>query len=279
VGASGAAWCDIVNSVQAGTPWGCCADLYDLEWDAWTSRDLPFYLEEVRHHAPVLELACGTGRLAIPIARAGVPVVGLDASAEMLDVARQKGADLSNLELVLGRIETFDLARQFGAILLALSSFYCLGTAEAQGRALRNARRHVRAGGRLLMDMFVPSEANIGKARTNDSDRGPGRLVGTLAEPGTGRVHEIRETVHHVPDEQVFEVNRMIQTFDASGRPTGEVRHIRTADRYVHRAEMEDLLRVSGFEILGLYGGFAREPFTASSTRMVWVATPDASAP
>jgi SAM-dependent methyltransferase len=268
-----------VNAESVDTPWGCCADLYDLEWDPWTPRDLPFYLEEAGNHSPVLELACGTGRLAIPIARAGVPVVGLDASAAMLDVARRKGADLPNLELVLGRIETCDLQQQFGAVVLALSSFYCLGTAEAQERALRNIRRHLRPGGRLLMDMFVPSEAQVGKVRTDGPEGDPARLVGRLTEPVTGRVHVIWEAAHHVPDEQVYEVNRVIQTFDASGRSTGDVRHFRITDRYVQRVEMEHLFRVCGFEIVGLYGGFAREPFAASSTRMVWIATPDASAP
>ena len=264
----------MVDPTAADTPWGSCADLYDLEWERWTSRDLPFYLEEARSHPPVLDLACGTGRLAIPIARAGVAVVGVDASPEMLDVARRKAADLPHLELVHGRIETFDLQRQFGVIVLALSSFYCLASVEAQERALRNMRRHLRPGGRLVMDMFVPSAAHVGKPLTGNQAGEATRLVARLSDPVTGYVHLIWEAAHHIPNEQVYEVNRTIHTFDGRGRSTGDVRYFWLRDRYVHRFEMQHLLRLCGFEIVELYGGFTREPFAASSTRMVWIATP-----
>ena len=64
----------------AGTEWDVLAELYDLEHDSWTANDLPFYLAEAHQDSPVLELACGTGRLTIPIAQAGIPIVGLDSS-------------------------------------------------------------------------------------------------------------------------------------------------------------------------------------------------------
>ena len=264
----------MVDPTAMETTWGRCADLYDLEWDGWTPHDLPFYLEEARNRSPVLDLACGTGRLAIPIARAGVAVVGLDASPEMLDVARRKAADLPHLQLVQGRIETFDLQRQFGLIVLALSSFYCLTSVEAQERALHNMRRHLRPGGRLAMDMFVPSVAHVGKPLTDHEAADASRLVARLSDPVTGNAHLVWETAHHIPNEQVYEVNRAIHTYDGQGRLTGDVRYFRLTDRYVHRFEMQHLLRLCGFKIVDLYGGFTREPFAASSTRMVWIATP-----
>jgi SAM-dependent methyltransferase len=266
----------VVDSPAAETTWGSCADLYDLEWDPWTPRDLPFYLEEARRRPPVLDLACGTGRLTVPIARAGLAVVGVDASAEMLEVARRKAVDLPQLELVHGRIETVDLQRQFGTIMLALSSFCCLASVEAQERALQNMRRHLRPGGRLVMDMFVPSAAHLGQPLTGPPAVDGARLVARLSDPVTGHVHLIWEAAHHIPNEQVYEVNRVIQTFDGRGRSTGDVRHFWLRDRYVHRFEMQHLLRLSGFEVVDLYGGFDREPFGASSRRMVWIATPAA---
>ncbi len=264
----------MVDPSAGETTWGSCADLYDLEWDSWTPRDLPLYLEEARRQAPVLDLACGTGRLTIPIARAGVAIVGVDASAEMLQVARRKAVDLPHLELVQGRIETFDLQRRFGTIMLALSSFCCLASVEAQERALQNMRRHLRPGGRLVLDVFVPSAAHLGQPLTGHEAADGARLVARLPDPATGHVHVIWEAAHHIPSEQVYEVNRVIQTFDGRGRLTGDVRHFWLRDRYVHRFEMQHLLRLCGFEIIDLYGGFDREPFTASSRRMVWIATP-----
>ncbi|MDH3605009.1 MAG: class I SAM-dependent methyltransferase [Candidatus Tectomicrobia bacterium] len=264
-----------MTSISAtDTPWGVYADLYDLEFDSWASQDLPFYLQQARRHPPLLELACGTGRLAIPIAQAGVPVVGLDASAKMLARAREKAGGLSNPQFVHGRMETFDLQRQFGAILIAFSSFYDLPDVAAQERTLRNIRRHLQPGGRLMMDMFLYSAASAGTPLIPNQAGDEARLVARLSDPATGYVHLIWEAVHHMPHEQLLEMNRVVQTFNEKEISTGEARHFQIAARYVHRFEMQHLLRLCGFEIVGLYGGFHDEPFDASSSRMVWIATP-----
>ena len=96
---------------------------YDL-LNADVVADIPFYLEEARRAGgPVLELACGTGRLTIPIAQTGVEVVGLDQSASMLahlrTKARQAGVEVP---LVEGDCREFELGRKFALIFMAFNS-------------------------------------------------------------------------------------------------------------------------------------------------------------
>lgn len=254
------------------TQWDASIDLYDVEHDAWTAKDLPFYLAEARQHSPVLELACGTGRLTIPIAKAGVPIVGLDASSKMLARAREKAGDLPNLRFVLGRMEEFDLGQQFGIIFICYSSILELNSVEAQERMFRNIRRHLKKGGRVIMDIFMPSEERFGKPFPHH-EPAEKRLVLELQGP-TGQHYKVWESAYHIPNEQVFEMERVIQTFDSQGRVVGTPQHAHLRGRYLHRFEIQHLLRLCGFEIVNLFGGFNREPFDRTSKRMVWVATP-----
>lgn len=254
------------------TEWDVLAELYDLENDAWTANDLPFYLAEARQHSPVLELACGTGRLTIPIAKAGIPIVGLDASSKMLAYARQKAGDLPNLEFVLGRMEEFELEQRFGLIFICYSSILDLKTVEAQERTFRNIRRHLKKGGRVIMDLLLPSDEFFGPPFPNHQNRKK-RLVLELQGP-TGQLYKVWESAYHIPNEQVFELERTIQTFDSQGRLVGTPQYFNLPGRYLHRFEIQHLLRLCGFEIINLYGGFNREPFDRTSKRMIWVATP-----
>lgn len=252
--------------------WDFWAELYDLEHEDWTKRDLPFYLAEACATSPVLELACATGRLMIPIAKAGVPIVGIDYSREMLDRARAKSTGLDNIQFILGRMEDFEIKERFGLIFISYSGFLALKTVQAQERTLYNVRRHLRAGGRLIMDMFTPSQDEIGAALENGQSVGM-RLVHRLHHPQTGHVSLIWQAVSHVPNEQTFHADRVIHTFDSMGISVGDSRYAYMSGRYIYRFEMQHLLRICGFKSIELYGGYNHEPFDPSSKRMVWVAS------
>jgi ubiquinone/menaquinone biosynthesis C-methylase UbiE len=124
---------------------GLLVEVYDnqtmAEWEA-SQNDLPFYLEEAKvAGGSVLELGCGTGRLLIPLLSSGLEVSGLDASAAMLEVARQKREHLSpelasRLHLHQGDMSEFELGQQFALILIPFRSFQLLLTPEAQRRCL-----------------------------------------------------------------------------------------------------------------------------------------------
>jgi len=124
---------------------------------------------------PVLELACGTGRLLLPAARRGLTVHGLDASEAMLDRLRAKGAELDAVAAAGGRVETHlaDMARfdlgpvRFSLVFLAFNSLFNLTTADDQAACFAAVARHLAPGGRFALECAVPA----------DRDDGPGDAV------------------------------------------------------------------------------------------------------
>jgi SAM-dependent methyltransferase len=139
------------------------ADSYDADMgaEADAMRDTPFYLALAREAAAqghaVLELACGTGRVTLPIAREGIDVAGLDNAAAMLAVARRKAAaeDL-DVTWVEADIRDFDLGRSFGLIIVPYRSFLHLLTAADQAACLAAVHRHLIPGGRFALNFFAP---------------------------------------------------------------------------------------------------------------------------
>jgi len=128
---------------------------------------------------PVLEVGCGTGRVLIPTARAGVNAVGVDLSAGMLDVCRQKVAaepvDVqARVELHEDDMRTFDLGMRFPLVTLPFRGFQHLLTVDDQRAALQRLRAHVVDGGQMVLDVFNPSLPLLGDERW---------LVQPLVEP------------------------------------------------------------------------------------------------
>jgi SAM-dependent methyltransferase len=114
-----------------------------------------FYVEEARQAGGrVLELGCGTGRLTVLIARAGVEIVGADLFEAMLEAARAKArAAGARAQFVQADMRAFDLPRPFAAILILGNSLLHLLTTEELKQCLGGVRRHLAAGGRLVFDV------------------------------------------------------------------------------------------------------------------------------
>jgi ubiquinone/menaquinone biosynthesis C-methylase UbiE len=145
------------------------AEAYDagMGAEADAMHDTPFYLALAREAAArgqaVLELACGTGRVTLPIAREGIEVVGLDNAAAMLDVARRKAAaeDL-DVTWVEADMRDFDLGRRFGLVIIPYRSFLHLLTDADQAACLDAVYRHLLPGGRFATNFFAPPVATAG---------------------------------------------------------------------------------------------------------------------
>ena len=154
------------------------ADIYDAM--NTLTEDIPFYMDEaVESGGPVLELGVGTGRVAIPIAQAGVNVVGLDHSPRMLEVAKRKaktaGLSQRRLRLVQGDMRDFDVGQRFPLAIIPFRAFLHMYTVEDQKRCLQAHRPS--SGGRR--------EAGPELLHAQPADTG-GRFVG----PGLpARVH------------------------------------------------------------------------------------------
>jgi len=252
------------------------ADIYDLQWGGF-QEDIPFYVGEAeRATPPILELACGTGRVTIPIAQAGVEVVGLDSSPEMLAVAQQKVAQLppevnERIRLLEGDMRDFSLDEQFGLIMIPFRSFLLLLSVEDQKQALRNIHRHLRSDGHLVFNIFVP---DLGIIASHSGPLGePLKRLKEIKDPETGHRVVIWETRHYDPYSQLIDNFFIYDELDEAGVVVKRTyRPLKL--RWVYRYEMEHLLDLCGFKVEELYGGFDRQPFDDDSREMIWVATP-----
>jgi SAM-dependent methyltransferase len=138
------------------------AEAYDADMGraADAMDDLPFYLGLARQAAArgeaVLELGCGTGRVTIPIARAGAEIVGLDNAPAMLAVARRKAAEAGvRVHWVTADMRDFRLEQRFGLVIIPFRSFLHLLTDADQEACLRRIQEHLLPGGRLALNFFV----------------------------------------------------------------------------------------------------------------------------
>lgn len=137
------------------------ADIYDALYDVQGQNDdIPFLLKLIGESGgPVLECACGTGRVMIPIAEKGFRVHGIDASEEMLDVLKKKiaklGKDARNrISYERGDIRDFGINRKFRTCLIAFNSLYHLEKDSEIMDFLSCANNHLETGGHLIIDVF-----------------------------------------------------------------------------------------------------------------------------
>jgi SAM-dependent methyltransferase len=151
---------------------------------------LEFYRRQISHYGqPVLELACGTGRLTIPLAEDGVDIVGLDISPQMLDLAEMKarGRHL-RIPFVRGDVRAFDLGRKFKLIFIPAQSLCHLHKRDELESCLACVRQHLAEGGRFLIELFNPSvkllahepeqRYPVGRGEYKEADGG-GRVIVT----------------------------------------------------------------------------------------------------
>jgi SAM-dependent methyltransferase len=217
----------------------------------------------------VLELACGTGRVTIPIAKLGFPVTGLDIVPGMLAQARSKSAGLS-VRWVEGDARTFDLGEHFRLIFLTGNAFQAFVTNAEQAAVLQRVHAHLDTEGLFAFETRNPLLPNR-KTRagffvtleTQDEE---------LRRPSYINVngHEVHVTTTQVYDHvaQVVHVTGTKRWHDGAQEHT---QITRTALRYTFPQELAALLHYNGFSILRQYGDWNEEPLTATSRSIISV--------
>lgn len=237
------------------------ADLYDLEYRH--DFDLPFWLALAEREAgPVVEWGAGTGRLAVPRAAAGHNVTAVELSGEMVGRGKRKG---STVAWVVGDMRSAQLERRYGLAVCAFNSFLCLTSVDDSLTFLRNARDHLSPCGLLSIEVsaFSPEELV-------DPPGGPElRHDFTRALPD-GRLDRLSVSRYDA-DSQLMQMRLFYEGCDASGALENRRAHDLTI-RIVGRDELLLMLRLSGFELEAVYGGFEGEPFTPAIDHLVVLA-------
>ena len=232
--------------------------------------DVEFYRAAARRTGgPVLDVGCGTGRVAFALTADGRDVVGLDRSAPMLALAERRRAGqptevAARLELVEADLTDFDLGRTFALIVTPFRVFQFLLTPEAQRSGLLTLRRHLAPDGELVLDLFDP------RLDLCVPDFMGGGEVEVVRHPTTGndvRVQRLERT--NDPVRQVFDEVWRSTEVNAAGEEIRSLRETLTL-RWTYRWEMRHLLELTGFEVVSEFGDFLGSP-PAYGREQVWV--------
>ena len=226
------------------------ADIYDelyAELDPTAAVDM---LAELAGDGPALELAIGTGRIALPLADRGVPVHGIDISEAMVERLREKpGGD--RIAVTIGDFADVGVDGRFRLVYVGFNTFYALTSQEEQLRCFANVAEHLAEDGVFVLEGFVPDLARY-------------------------RHHQHVGAVKVEVDQVMLDVSRhdpVAQRIDAQHvfiRESG-IRLQPVQIRYAWPAELDLMARLAGLRLRERWSGWDRGPFTADSERHVSV--------
>ncbi len=218
--------------------------VYD-PWSRSVVEDVPFYVEEARRFGgPVLELGVGTGRIAVPVAAAGIEVVGVDLSEGMLDVARER-AELAGVAVDLRRGDLRDppVEETYPLVLCPFRSLLHMETERDRRKALRAVARCLAPSGRFVFDVFAPGADDIAETHGRWLER----------EPGIWERADWDEATRTL----------LLRLRSAEGETEMSL-------AWLSVAEWRALLVEEGFTVEELYGWFDRSPWNGGEDS-IWV--------
>jgi SAM-dependent methyltransferase len=221
------------------------ARVYD-PWSRSVVEDVAFYVEEARaSRGPVVELGVGTGRIAVPIAQAGVHVIGVDDSAGMLRVCAERAAAAGvQLDLRVGDLRRPPVSERVTLVLCPFRAYLHLQDDGERVDALTAACELLAPGGRLIFDVFEPGADDIAETHARWIEREPG----------------IWERADW--DERAGTLTLSVRS--ETGETTMQLAWIPTE-------HWRDLLERAGFDVLACYGWFDRRPYRGGEDS-VWIA-------
>jgi SAM-dependent methyltransferase len=238
-----------MNDFQADTYGDRIAGVYDEMYPEVETGCVEFLLDHARE-GKALELGIGTGRIALPLAAAGIEVHGIDASQAMVDKLRQKPGS-ERIKLSIGSFEAFELKAKFDLVYVVFNTFFALLTQQAQISCFEHISRHLCPSGVFVLEAFVP---DLKRFVADQALR-----VVSLAE---NRVKI--DASHHDPVNQQVTSQHILLT--AEGTRLYPVRL-----RYAWPSELDLMARLAGMALIERWGSWSRDEFNAVSRKHVSV--------
>ncbi len=241
------------------------APFYDIEHASF-DEDLDMYQNFAEASGgSILELACGSGRVLLPLAQEGYDIVGVDTSDPMLALARQRLQELASpvrCELMQQSMSTMQLGRKFRMAFIALGSFAHITTRKEQQQTLANIRTHLSTGGLFVIDI------------SNADARYMEDLTGQVLHQGTWQRENGTMLTHFVSPassaaRHLLELTHFYEQHSQGGtvQRTTVITHL-----YLYeRSEMELLLEQANFTLKDVYGTYDLGNYTLDSPRMIFV--------
>lgn len=249
------------------------AQLYDVRVPDWDG-EVDFYRELIGHSPlktyGVLEVACGTGRITMPLAKEGIEITGFDISPELLEIARGKSRGLPNVTWVLADLRTFEIKKKFGYVISPGHSFQFMTTPDEQVMCLEQIKHHLVPDGLVIIHIDYQD-------------------FGWLAELLKQKepVYEKSDILTHPTTSQKFR-RSFAWAFESSTQTAtvttnweqinenGDVIQVWEMEparlHCIFPFEMEHLLKRVGFSIEAVYGDFFKSKLASGSEQMIWVA-------
>ncbi|MET3288654.1 UNVERIFIED_CONTAM: SAM-dependent methyltransferase [Brevibacillus sp. OAP136] len=235
------------------------AFLYDRDPRIPFSMDIPFYVKQAeKAKGPVLELACGTGRVLLPLAQQGFQVWGIDLSEAMLTELERKKSRLpvdiqQRIHVSRQSMCDFSIRQQFSLIFAAFRSFQALSTEDEALSCLKTCYRHLHVGGRLLINVFRLSKPMGDWWQSKEE-----KLDFETMLPGGEIMTRYSFNKSFDPILRLLEVD-LIYRIQHKEKPVKEHRD-KLRLRYYEGDDLRTLLRDAGFTIEAEYGGYAGQP-------------------
>jgi 2-polyprenyl-3-methyl-5-hydroxy-6-metoxy-1,4-benzoquinol methylase len=224
-------------------------------------EDLIFYQNQIEKYGePVLELACGTGRLTIPIAEQGINITGLDISEKMLSQAKMK-ANKKGLKLnwVKSDCRNFNLRKKFKYIFIPFNSIAHLHNLESIEACFSSVKKHLSPDGRFVVDMFNPILSIL--------TRDPSKRYPVTEYPDPDWKGTVVITENNVYD-SVNQINRIKWYYKINNKEE----YIEELNmRIFYPQELDALLHYNGFIIESKFGNYNMEPFLTTSKKQLLV--------
>lgn len=209
------------------------------------------FLEKLANSGPALELAVGTGRIALPLAARGVPVEGIDISPAMVAQLRAKpGGD--RIPVTIGDFADVPVSGEYRLIFVVFNTLFNLLTQEDQVRCFVNVAAHLTEDGSFVVEANVPSFLY----RLRDDQYVDAETIG---------VDEVQlDVAHYDPVKQLLKESHV--SFSHEG-----IRLNPIVTRYAWPSELDLMARIAGLRLKERWGGWNREPFTSTSSNCVSV--------
>jgi len=215
---------------------------------------VPFYKKQAKKYGgPVLELACGTGRIAIPIAKKGISVVGLDFSAKMLEQAKRNSKE-NNVEIkwIEADMTNFNLSRKFSVIIMPAAAMNWVLENRSIKKCLTCVKEHLKQDGRFIFNVFNPNLEILKRDPTKKYK------IDEYPDPNS------KETVT-VTTSNYYDKATQISHVTAYSRIKNKEIVKKLKLRMFFPQELDGLLYYNGFLIDHKYGTFGEEPFNSNS--------------
>jgi ubiquinone/menaquinone biosynthesis C-methylase UbiE len=249
-------------------------------YDSWVSRarskdadDEHFYLDEAaKYGGPVLELGCGTGRITLPIADAGISITGLDIAPAMLEIARQKTRQQTvrsgqSVCFIEGDMRSFKLDQNFKLIIIPYTGFMHLLTPEDHRQALRCISDHLLEDGRLIFATHTLPESTLKSAQRPLEDTVI--KLATDVNPLNGNQLILWWGMRYDTASQLVEQLFRSEEIDDAGASLN-VREGGLIQYHFRQNEVRALLSHCGYKLEAVYGDYRRGPVQPTGER-IWV--------